>query len=161
MNPSFLRRRNLRLAGFDYSSEGAYFVTICSYRKVHLFGEITDDTVSLNDAGKIVHDLWSGMFRWAEQVPTWIVMLNHLHGVIAITEESNRPRPLGQMIAAFKALSTKRINQMRGIRAGIVWQRNFYEHIIRNERSLERILSYIEDNPSRWSVDPENAHARE
>ena len=88
-------------------------------------------------------------------------MPNHLHGIIAITEEShNARRPLGRMIAAFKALSTKRINRMYGMRAGIVWQHNFYEHIIRDGRSLERILTYIRDNPIRWSEDPENLRAR-
>jgi putative transposase len=88
-------------------------------------------------------------------------MPNHLNGIVATTEEShNAQRPLGRMIAAFKALTTKRIKRMNGIHAGVIWQRNFYEHIIRNGRSLERILTYIQDNPVRWSKDPENLRAR-
>ena len=132
-------------------------MTICTHRRTHLFGNIIDDTMILSDAGKIVDELWSEMFRWAEDFQSWIVMPNHLHGIVAITDVGKIvPRPLGRMIAAFKSVSTKRINQMRGTPDRAVWQRYFYEHIIRSDRSLGRILSYIQDNPIRWGEDPEN-----
>ncbi len=111
----------------------------------------------LSDAGKVVDEIWSGMFRWAEDTQTWIVMPNHLHGVVAIPDPDEAARkPLGRMIAAFKTVSTRRIRALHPAPDGPVWQRYFYEHIIRSNRSLERILSYIQDNPIRWREDPEN-----
>ena len=111
----------------------------------------------LSDAGKVVDEIWSGMFRWAEDAQTWIVMPNHLHGVVAIPDAAEAARrPLGRMIAAFKTVSTRRIRELRAPSDRPVWQRYFYEHIIRSDRSLERILAYIQDNPIRWRDDPEN-----
>ncbi len=111
----------------------------------------------LRDAGRIVDEIWSGMFRWAGDAQTWIIMPNHLHGVVAIPDADEAARkPLGRMIAAFKTVSTRRIHELRPTPDRAIWQRYFYEHIIRSDRSLERILGYIHDNPSRWREDPEN-----
>ena len=160
MNPSFPRRHNLRLTGYDYASEGLYFVTICTHRRIRLFGDIAGETMVLSDAGKIVDEIWADLFRWEDDPQTWIVMPNHLHGIVAITDTNTAaPKPLGRMIAAFKNKSTKRTNEMRRTSGGTVWQRYFYEHIIRSDRSCERILSYILDNPRRWSEDSENPAA--
>jgi putative transposase len=145
------------LPDYDYSSEGLYFVTICTHRRIHLFGNIADDLMILSDAGKVVDEIWAGIFRWAED-PTWIIMPNHLHGVVAISDAGEAARkPLGRMIAAFKTVSTRRIRELRVTPGRAVWQRYFYEHIIRSDRSLERILAYIQDNPFRWREDPENS----
>ncbi len=157
MRQTFPRRHKLRLPDFDYSSEGLYFVTICTHRRIHLFGNIANGIMILSDVGKIVDEIWSAMFRWAEDAQTWIIMPNHLHGVVAIPDADEAARkPLGRMIAAFKTVSTRRIRELRATPDRAVWQRYFYEHIIRSDRSLERIIAYIQDNPIRWGEDPEN-----
>lgn len=161
MHPVFPRRRNPRLCGYDYSSEGLYFVTICTHRRQPLFGEIIGDTMHLNQAGKAVEEIWDRMFRSAEGFNTWIVMPNHLHAIVAITNADDpgttpKRKPLGRLVAAFKASSRKRINEIRQRPGNEVWQRNFYEHIIRSERSFKRIAAYIHENPMRWEEDPEN-----
>jgi len=103
----------------------------------------------------------------------WIVMPNHIHAIILINREDvgavreppvqgpqEKIKPLGSLIGAFKTVSSKRINQMRGTPGTMVWQRNYYEHVIRSENELESIRSYICHNPQGWLSDPENPHAR-
>jgi len=115
-----------------------------------LFGGITNSAMNLNEAGKIVHATWSEMFRFSEDGDTWVVMPNHIHGIIAIGGVNvDGPRiaptskPLGRLIAAFKTVSTKRINAISGTPGAAIWQRNFYEHIIGNDRALKQIVAYI------------------
>ena len=117
----------------------------------------------LNDCGRIVDDVWRKMFRSWDDSETWIVTPNHLHGIIAITNIAaggSRTAPtrktLGRLVGAFKTASTKCINEMHGTRGATIWQRNFYEHIVRDDRSFARIANYIHDNPARWDTDPEN-----
>jgi REP element-mobilizing transposase RayT len=143
-----------------------YFVTICTDQRRILFGEVIDGAMTLNDTGKIVEGIWSDRFRFSADSDTWIVMPNHVHGIIAIggidvdaSRIASPRKPLGGLIAAFKTISTKRINEIRGTPGAIVWQRNFYEHIIGTDRALEQIVAYIHDNPTRWERDPENPMA--
>jgi putative transposase len=161
MRPVFPRRHNPRLRGYDYSSEGLYFVTICTHLRQPLLGEIIDGTMHLNQAGKAVEETSDRMFCSSEEADTWIVMPNHLHGIVAIKNaddagETSKGTPLGRLIAVFKASSKKRINEIRQTPGSEVWQRNFYEHIIGSERAFARIVAYIHDNPMRWEDDPEN-----
>jgi putative transposase len=158
MRPVFPRRRNSRLHGYHYSSEGLYFVTICTHLRQPIFGEIVGGSMHLNQAGKAVEETWDRMFRSSEEADTWIVMPNHLHGIVTITNAgdpgtTSRRNPLGRLIAAFKAKSKKRINEIRQTGREI-WQRNFYEHVIGSERAFARIAAYIHDNPMRWEDDP-------
>ena len=161
-------RRSIRLQGFDYSSAGAYFVTIVAWRREMLFGDVVDGEMKLNQIGEIVSDKW----RWLEsqyeyvELGAWIVMPNHFHGILIIHEHGRgdsriaptqtKRKPLGRLIGAFKTVSTKHINLLRNTEGQVVWQRNYYEHIIRNEREWENIHSYIESNPSMWADDDEN-----
>jgi len=96
-----------------------------------------------------------------------VVMPNHLHGIIVIMEDQCRGgsrtapteikrKPLGQLIGAFKTVSTKRINEMRGTPTAFVWQRNYYEHIVRDEETFNLIRQYVADNPLNWTLDREN-----
>jgi REP-associated tyrosine transposase len=165
MNSTIPRRHTVRLRGYDYSSEGLYFVTICTDRRASLFGEIADGKMRLNEVGKIVDATWAHMFRFSEvsDPDTWIVMPNHLHGIVAITDIAGggsrtapTRKPLGRQLGAFKTVSTRRINEIRRTPGAVIWQRSFYEHIIGDERSIERIDGYIRDNPGRWESDPEN-----
>ena len=172
------RRRSIRLKGFDYSEPGAYFVTIVTHDRSCLFGEIVDDQMELNSAGEAVTRWWSQLTRKFTTVETdaFIVMPNHCHGIIVITDlvgadlcvgppniraGAHAGAPLPKMMQWFKTMTTN--EYMRGVKAlgwqpfrGELWQRNYYEHIVRNDESLNRIREYIVNNPIRWDVDREN-----
>lgn len=171
MNHRSRYRRSIRLKGYDYAQAGAYFVTICTKDRACLFGEIENGRMCLNDCGQEVADTW----RWlSDRYPyvgldEWVVMPNHLHGIIILTEPNSRGssrtaptqnrKPLGRLIGAFKTVSTKRLNAIRNTPGVSVWQRNYYEHIVRDEESLARIRQYIVDNPAHWDEDRENPQA--
>jgi REP element-mobilizing transposase RayT len=128
-----------------------------------LFGEIVNANMNLSAAGKVVDRVWGEMFQFDEEIASWIVMPNHVHGIVAIGGDNSgigaRKKPLGRLMGAFKTTTTKRINELRGTPGTVVWQRGFYEHIIRDDRSLENIATYIRENPSQWESDLENPDA--
>ena len=166
------RRRSIRLPRFDYTQQGAYFVTVCTRNRSCLFGEIVNGEMRLNDIGRVAHRMWEEIPTHFPQVgiDAWVVMPNHIHGVIVIagppveaTHASPLQRPagppkrsIGAIVGSYKSAVSKRINAMRGTPGAPVWQRNYYDHIIRNEAALNRIRQYIADNPARWAEDPEN-----
>lgn len=167
-NPDPHHRRSIRLQGYNYSLPGAYFVTMCVQNRVCLFGEIENGKMVLNEAGRIVYDEWvkSAELRNEIKLDEFVVMPNHLHGIIMITEPAckgdrrvapttNGPKPnsIGAMIAGFKSAAAKRINCLRRTPGVPVWQRNYYEHIIRNEDELNRVREYIINNPLNWHLD--------
>ena len=173
-DPEKHRRRSIRLSNYDYSRAGAYFITVCTNGRELLFGEVIDDEVELNELGRIAAEEWlkSAQIRIEIELDTWVVMPNHVHGIVIITDDLRRgdrpvapsgprPRSLGAMVAGFKSAATKRINTMRDTPGASVWQRNYYEHVIRNESTLNRIRQYIADNPARWPEDPENPAVRD
>jgi len=167
-NPIKHHRRSIRLRDYDYSSAGAYFVTICAYKKECVFGDIIDGQMMLNSAGKSVYNSW----QWLEEqydhveLDQFIVMPNHLHGIICINDVCGRggsrtaptmkQKPLGRLIGAFKTVSTKQTNIICHASGNQLWQRNYYENIIRNEESLNRIRDYIQNNPIKWELDEYN-----
>ena len=163
-------RRSIRLKGYDYSQAGAYFVTVVAYQRECLFGDILDGDVMLNEFGMIVDETWQWLENQYSYVEsgTSVVMPNHFHGILVIhddgrggsrtapTTEPIKRKPLGRLIGAFKTVSTKQINLLRDTEGQVVWQRNYYERIIRDEREMDRIHRYIESNPSQWADDTEN-----
>jgi len=167
-DPKIHHRHSVRLKGYDYSQAGAYFVTIVAWQREMLFGEIINEEMVLNNFGKIVAEKWLWLETQYEYVElgAWVIMPNHLHGILVIYDNGrggSRPaptptkhKPLGGLIGAFKTVSTKQINLLRDTEGQVVWQRNYYEHIIRNEREMDRISRYIESNPTRWADDNEN-----
>ncbi len=167
-DPSVHHRHSIRLKEYDYSQAGAYFVTIVAWQREMLFGEIVDGEMALNDFGKIVAEKWKWLETQYEYVElgAWIIMPNHHHGILVIHDGrgGSRPaptspikhKPLGGLIGAFKTVSTKQINLLRDTEGQVVWQRNYYERIIRNESEMDRISRYIEANPTRWADDDEN-----
>lgn len=178
-DPESHLRRSIRLQGYDYAQAGAYFVTICAHNRECLFGEIVNDAVQLNTCGQIVAQCWQWLSEHYPYVilDEWVVMPNHLHGILVIADETDgrgasrrapqpdatipvKRKPLGQLIAAFKATSTKRILALPGIAIEFVWQRNYYEHIIRDERELNQIRQYIADNPLKWATDDNNPNIK-
>jgi REP element-mobilizing transposase RayT len=175
MTPDTYRRRSIRLSGYDYRQPGAYFVTLVTHARESLFGEVVQGGICLSALGEIVTEEWllSAQMRDEIQLDDFVVMPNHLHGLIVMTgdvgahgraplrpvENSHlvrRPRSLGALIAGFKAASTKRINRLRAAPGMPVWQRNYYERIVRSEDELNRIRQYILDNSANWHADPEN-----
>ena len=167
-DPKIHHRRSIRLQGYEYSQAGAYFVTIVAWQREMLFGEIVNEEMALNDFGRIASEKWQWLETQYEYVElgAWVIMPNHLHGILVIHDDGrggSRPaptpikrKPLGGLIGAFKTISTKQINILRDTEGQVVWQRNYYEHIIRNEPEMDRITRYIESNPSAWMDDDEN-----
>ena len=174
------RRSSLRLRGFDYASPGAYFVTVCTWRRNCLLGDVVDGEVRLSPLGEIVTDCWKGI---SEHLPyaavdVSIVMPNHMHGILFLhgerpsagtvgathasplhipdTTSGQALSSLSAVVGSYKAASTRLINRQRGTAGDPVWQRGFYEHVIRDEADLHRIRRYIEENPLRWAEDEEN-----
>jgi REP element-mobilizing transposase RayT len=214
-------RWSIRLKGYDYSLAGAYFVTICTQNRLCLFGNIVENQMRLNDAGEIVANEWmkTAEIRNEIELDEWVVMPNHFHGIVVITNSENmthcrgdrpvaltdkpfaqmgkpggqtdkpfaptdkpgdaisgdrpvaptdnpvaitdnrvvptgpRSRSIGAVMAGFKSAVTKRINELHTTPGAKLWQRNYREHIVRNETELDRIREYIRNNPAQWSLD--------
>ena len=162
-------RRSIRLPGYDYRTPGAYFITICSWQRECLFGEVIDDTMQLSPYGKTVFFNWSVLPKRYPNVEldNFIVMPNHVHGIIVLKDsreinytesdklalKKSKIHPLSEIVRGLKTFSARRINQMRYLTGVSVWQRGYYEHIIRNEESLFAIREYIINNPLSWGKD--------
>lgn len=167
-------RRSIRLSGFDYSQDGAYFVTVCTQNRDCVFGEIEDGNMVLNSYGQIVSKVWRDLpdHYFHVRSDQFVVMPNHIHGIIILNRDhvvgidvgaGLKPAPtakihaLPEIIRGFKTFSARRINELRGRPGTGLWQRNYYEHIIRDDDELNRIRQYIIDNPAQWeTTDREN-----
>jgi putative transposase len=157
-----LTRKNPRLTDYDYANAGAYFVTICTHQRQLLFGSVRDDMVELNQCGQIATRAWRDipMHFQSVHLDEFIVMPNHVHGILFIDGElaghapplQQRPT-LGVIMGAYKSATTRLINQIRGTAGTMFWQRNYYEHVIRNDISLAEIRQYIANNPLQWALD--------
>jgi len=163
-------RRSLRLQGYDYTREGAYFVTVCIQDRACLFGDVSDGEMILNDAGLMAEKCWRCIPAHFPHVALdeFVVMPNHIHGILSIivpvgaknisplhSQQMHGPsKTIGSAIRGFKIGVTKWMRQNTTVHN--VWQRNYYEHIIRDENDLNRIRQYIIGNPSRWTEDEEN-----
>jgi putative transposase len=203
---SGLRRKSLRLQNYDYTSSGAYSVTICSYQRENILGEINNDQVSLSEVGQIVRQVWKEIPEHYEnvQLDEFVIMPNHVHGILFICDQnveerrdqdveerrdqdvveerhdqdveerhdqdvveerhaspllhnngSKRPS-LGNIVGSFKSACTKQINLLRRTPGEAVWQRSYFERIVRNDYQLGRIRDYIKNNPLNWALDRKN-----
>jgi putative transposase len=163
-------RRSIRLSGYDYSQPGAYFLTLCTQDRACLFGEIVDDEMWANDMGLIVAECWldiSNHFPNAE-LDKYVIMPNHIHGIVNIIrarhavpqpmppyEQFGRPvsGSIPTLVRSFKSAVTNSINKLRKSPRQTIWQRNYWEHIVRDEIELHHLLEYIRDNPIKWTLD--------
>jgi putative transposase len=165
------KRKSLRLQNYDYSQSGAYFVTICVKDRKCLLGSVADSEMGLSKYSQTTAELWlwlSSAYPYVS-LDEWTIMPNHFHGIIFINQPNAggsrtaptmpQPLPLSRLVGAFKTISSKQINIIRQTPGAPFWQRGFYEHIIRDEKSLERIQEYIVTNPLRWQLDRENPQA--
>ncbi|RKX84024.1 MAG: hypothetical protein DRP58_07835 [Spirochaetes bacterium] len=162
-------RHSIRMKGYDYSKAGVYYITICTQNRKCLFGDIINGEMQLNDTGSVVVDEWMKIpgTQQGIELEEWVVMPNHFHGIIIFTESvgaiHESPLPMTQkqrrnmglpkLIGRFKMLSSKKINEIRQTPGVKLWQRNYWEHIIRNNDELINIREYIRNNPRKWSSD--------
>lgn len=207
-NPNKPKRRSIRILEYDYTQQGAYFITICTHLKKHIFGEITSGSMKLSPLGEIAHYQWLQLpQRFSNiELDAFIIMPNHIHGILIINKpqhpktrrgeagenrhnsspiipispaspdlsyedtpqvstltpcppvNSNPPHgtipgSIGAIIQNYKSLTSRKINMLLRSKNNPIWQRNFYEHIVRDETDYERIVEYIENNPISWSDD--------
>ncbi len=179
------QRQSIRLHGYDYAKTGAYFVTICIRNQACLMGKIADGEMVLNRAGQMAESVWVELpARFSNiQMDEFTIMPNHFHGIVIIQrrgESCIRPRsgtgdhqdrPYGtlpesisRIVQAFKSISTG--EYIRGVKShdwspfpGKLWQRNYYDHIVRDDDELAKIREYIKNNPLKWEFDKENPAA--
>jgi len=167
------QRKSLRLRHYDYSQAGLYFITICIQQHKCLFGQIKDEIMVLNDAGKEINQCWLEITHHFPSVKLHqhVIMPNHLHGIIelvgaplvgALSSKNAQPQgiapTIGTIVGAFKSLSTN--CYIKGVKKNgwqpfdrKLWQRNYYEHIIRSDESHLKIIEYIDTNALRWQLD--------
>jgi putative transposase len=148
-------RRPIRLQGYDYSQAGAYFITVCTQNRECLFGEIANGEMRLNHAGRVVVSVWDGLPGHYSHVEldTMVIMPNHFHGIIVLAPVGAVRHGLSEIVRALKTFSSRRINELRQTPGAKLWQRNYWEHIVRNETELNRIREYIHNNPAQWELD--------
>ncbi len=206
-NPSIHHRKSIRLKGYDYAQPGAYFITICTHQKECMFGNVVSGEMVLNEFGKIAMNHWRLL---GDRFPNtfideYVIMPNHMHGIIIINEpeysyptvgagftpvqngvgpnqqgqpqglrptdnddrkfqiEQPRGLPLGDIVGAYKSLVFKEclaLSKNQGKYLGKLWQRNYFEHIVRNETAYQKIIEYIQNNPAQWELDKYFAQTR-
>jgi REP element-mobilizing transposase RayT len=165
-NPKIHQRKSIRMKGFDYTQPGYYFVTICCQNKECLFGDIINGQLMLNIAGEMIKQVWVETLTGFSntRLQNHIIMPNHFHGIIqivgaeSISAQSGESADIPVVIQSFKRNTTiKYINMVkRKLLPSFnkrIWQRNYWEHIIRNEESYKVIVDYIENNSANWLQD--------
>lgn len=167
-----------RLKNYNYSSDGLYFVTICTHNRQLLFGNISNDKMVLNKNGAIVDYCWFDLpNHYSNMVlDEFVVMPNHIHGIIVIDNESMlrgvetglkpvstlasqekiKQHGLSEFVRAVKTFSARRINELNNSEGTKIWQSGFYDRIIRNDIEYNRIRNYIANNPENWNSDKLN-----
>ena len=177
------RIESTRLKDYDYSRNGAYFVTICTKNSMHLFGSIVDQKLIPNRQAEVLTECWLDLPAHYTNcvLDKFIIMPNHVHGIIIIDNEiaetglklNNtivetglkpvstagrvaKPYPLSEIIRGFKTFSARRINEYQNTRGKAFWQSRFFDHIIRNREELKRIRQYIIENPLKWELEKNN-----
>jgi len=165
-------RISMRLPNYDYTQEGAYYVTMLTVNREFLFGDVVQGEIRLSAIGNIVKEVWHSIplhFPHAS-VDHFVIMPNHVHGIINLvgarhavplhytklnSEQFGKPLPgsIPTIIRSFKSEVTRRVNVLRRTPGAKLWQRNYYEHIIRNEKDYQSLLEYIHLNPIKWRDD--------
>jgi len=155
------RRKTLRIPEFDYSHPGSYFITIVTHNRISLFGNILNGLVQLSPPGEMITVWWK---KLAEKfigvtLGEYIVMPNHFHGIVELNQPENKI-PLSKILQWFKTMTTN--EYLRGVNTlgwqfidHKLWQRSYYEHVIRSDEDYENVYLYIQNNPAKWELDQE------
>ena len=170
-------RKSIRLKNYDYSRPGFYFITICTKDRKTLFGHIENNIMILNDSGAMIKKCYFELEkRFNIKCRDIVVMPNHIHCIIEIvgvplvgTQKNGQPQgiapTLGDIIGVFKSITTN--EYIKGVKAGNwqpfnkkLWQRNYWEHIIRNKESYMKLAEYIQNNPLKWEYDELNPNKK-
>ncbi|MGN1193952.1 MAG: transposase [Acutalibacteraceae bacterium] len=164
-------RKTLRLQNFDYSSNGKYFITICTYGKGYFFGEIVNGVINLSVLGKIaeeeIHNVNLKRAHQYIEIEKYVVMPNHIHMIISIykpdlfheyqKEKFSVPtsESISAVVRSYKSAVSKRVHEISdGTNIPYtVWQPRYYDNVIKNEEAYRKICEYIETNPLRWKED--------
>lgn len=179
-NSRIHHRRSIRLPHYNYAQPGLYFITICAYQRQCLFGRVINSQIELSSYGEIVAEEWtrSSELRQEIQLDAWVVMPNHFHGLVEIVSTDSqilradsrdaqnvgansrsplrkrmKSKSISSLVSGFKSAATYRVNCLRQTPGNPVWQRNYYEHIVRNEADRDRLRDYIFHNPHTWTQD--------
>jgi putative transposase len=151
-------RKSLRLADFDYTSDCLYLVTVCTLGRRCVLGSVEDESIRLSRLGRVVGAQIEALpARLRVGVDAYVVMPNHVHALVDLGARTRArqasPLRLGTVVGSFKSGSSR-------VARRSLWQRGYHDHIVRDERDLERIREYIATNPIRWALDPENPRRR-
>lgn len=159
---------SMRLPSWDYTQTGAYFITLGCSRRHNIFGSWSRGQLAINALGSIAADEWLRSLEIRDEIKldVYVVMPNHFHGLVWIWKKQNRGQPsindskpgppnqsLGSFVAGYKSKVTSRIRDYIGDHNFVVWQKNYYDQIIRNEKHLQRVRRYILNNPLKWLED--------
>jgi hypothetical protein len=159
------------MRSFDYASGGTFFITICTYQKRCIFGDVADGAMQLSDIGRIADAQWriTAAIRTGVVLDEFGVMPNHVHAVVFVPPSPKHdggaaprraPRSLASLVGGYKSAVTSAVRRMLGDPAFEVWQPRFYEHGIRTQPGLERARRYVRENPARWDRDRENPNRK-
>jgi REP element-mobilizing transposase RayT len=167
-DPLLHNRHSIRLQGYDYSQAGAYYVTMCAWQRRSLFGAIKGGIMCPNGLGALIESEWNRIPEHAAaELDAFVLMPNHLHGIIVLVGAGQRPAPtaarfghvptgsLGVVVGQFKSRVTKQVMRLWPAWGHPIWQRNYYEHVIRNEKEWNSIRNYVGGNPIQWEADRE------
>lgn len=165
------KSRKIRLEGWDYSDPGLYFITLITFQRECIFGEIKNQRMTLSSIGEIIKEEWLKSFEIREELvcDSWVIMPNHMHAILKIIRKGSQhikdkvmlnpgigyrpPRSVSSFVAGFKSAATKRINLARNTPGKKVWQDRFHDHIIKDNNGYQNIHNYIQNNPLTWKDD--------
>ncbi len=160
-------RRSIRLKGHCYTAPGAYFLTMCTHKREWLFGRVEQGRMKLHGPGRIALQCWYALPEHFPklQLDEFVVMPNHIHGIVVIRDDpmvaanvirrfgTAVPGSIPTVVRSLKSAITRGVNRTRNTIGAKVWQRGYWEHVVRDEAELRRIQSYIARNPEKWESD--------
>ncbi|CAB9542448.1 hypothetical protein BROOK1789C_242 [Bathymodiolus brooksi thiotrophic gill symbiont] len=159
------QRKANRLKNYDYSQNNYYYITTCTHNMREYFGQVSNEIMTINNFGEIVEKCWLDLSSHYQNciLDEYVVMPNHFHGIVIIDNEREengyKPFPtshgLSEIMRGFKTFSSKRINE-EDVLVKFRWQKSFYDRVIRDQKELDNIRSYIVDNPLKWHLDKNN-----
>ena len=159
-----VKRKDIRLSDYDYSQQGGYYITICTQDRKCVLSKVRQGTgmerscVILTELGEIAENVLRTLpAQYGFLLDAYIIMPNHIHTVLIKKKNiAEKQKTVGQFVGAFKSLVTNRwckVCDARGIMVGKLWQRNYYDHILRNRADYYEKVKYIDENPGKWHMD--------